>query len=249
MEFRLATLEDAGNFSRLHMRSATRQPGAFMPRLGRCFLWQYYRTVLAEPGTVGVCAIHEGKMVGFVFGCLNAERRMRSLRRRRVRLGIAALPALLREPSLFRKALARAYAGPSGHNGYIVENGAREEFWAWEAPRQAGALDLHLKWLEIMKQLGATTVRGEVDLLNKQVVQTHRMLGARLSAAIFNSSEGFCRRWISSRTADSNVSGRPTGYQPHRPPSSLPSRRAATVLFGQDCSGTRLSRVDERVAQ
>ncbi len=180
MQLRLANLADAPELARLHLQSGAQQPGAFMFKLGRMFLAEYYRTVLRTQGTVILCAEEDGRLVGFVSGTLRGEERVPGLRKRRFRLAVAALPSILCCPSLFWQARAREQSGSADSGpGFIVQSGAHEEYWAWSGGGTTGALDLHLKWLSLMKTLGAQKVTGEFDRVNKAIEQVHRILGAR----------------------------------------------------------------------
>ena len=103
------------------------------------------------------------------------------MRKNRVRLALAALPSIIRSPRLLREILSRQSlkSADTDDNAYIVQSGSREDFWAW-LPDRKGAMEIHLKWLSVMRTLGVQTVKGEVDKVNDFVVKTHRILGARI---------------------------------------------------------------------
>lgn len=80
--------------------------GFFLTQLGPAFLRQYYAAVLDHPGGIlGVVQEESGEVTGFVAGFLDPPEFYRLLRSRRVRLGLAVLPALLRSPGRLRRVL------------------------------------------------------------------------------------------------------------------------------------------------
>jgi len=180
VSMRFANFADVGELARVHLETGIRQPAGFMFRLGRRFLEEYYRTILLEKGTVILCAESEGKIVGFISGSLRAEERVPGLRKRRLRLALAALPAILRSPSLAFQAFERQKSGSAEKGeGFIVQSGAHQEYWAWAASGTAGSLLLQKKWLSIMQILGADRVTCEVDKVNELSEMAHRVCGAR----------------------------------------------------------------------
>ena len=182
INIRFACLGDARKLTEAHLLSSAKQPGGFMFRMGRRFLYQYWRLILLEKNSVILCAEGAGgEFLGFVSGTINAEERGQTLRNNRVRLALAALPSIIRSPGLLGEIISRQQlkSADTDENAYIVQSGAREDFWAW-APNRKGAMEIHLKWLSIMRTLGVQSVRGEVDKVNDFVVKTHRILGANI---------------------------------------------------------------------
>lgn len=156
-----------------------------MFKLGKNFLKAYYRILLDEVSSVVLCVEDtEGRIIGLVSGTLAADKHMTALKRNRVRLAIAAFPSLIRNPKLLGSMKARQQSGSADEDsgGYVVLTGAREEFWAWHpAARSAGgAIELHRTWLSVMRLLGITSVRLEVDRVNDKVEKIHRLMGAQV---------------------------------------------------------------------
>lgn len=183
MNLKLANRNDADQLARLHELSSAKQPGGFMFRLGPAFLSQYYRVLIDAGSSIILCAVDDaGQLIGFVAGSLDAETRLTALKQNRLRLLIASLPALIRQPALVREVYARqnSSSADGAEAGYVVQSGAHEEFWAWRPDHGGGAIELHLKWLSLMRLLGAQTISGEVDKVNDVIVRAHRMLGARV---------------------------------------------------------------------
>jgi ribosomal protein S18 acetylase RimI-like enzyme len=77
--------------------------GFFLPKLGPRFLSAYYRCVLEYAGGILLGARREGELVGFVAGFAQPQAFYAALRARRLRLALAAAPALIRRPSLLAR--------------------------------------------------------------------------------------------------------------------------------------------------
>jgi hypothetical protein len=185
MELRFANISDAEELARAHMASGARQPAGFMFKLGRPFLAEYYRVILSCKGTIILCAEKDKEIVGFISGTMRAEERVPGLKRNRLKLALAALPAIIKEPKLLLQAYARETSGSAeSGDGFIVQSGPHQEYWAWCVPGVSGSLQLQLKWLAILKTLGASCVLCEVDAVNELSEDAHRACGARRIAEI-----------------------------------------------------------------
>src|SRR5512143_3790547 len=73
-------------------------PQFFMTQLGRPFLRQYYRCVEAYPLGILLTETSPSGCVGFVAGFVDPTGFYRELRRRRLRLGVAALAGVVARP-------------------------------------------------------------------------------------------------------------------------------------------------------
>jgi GNAT superfamily N-acetyltransferase len=92
--------------------------GFFMTSLGPMFLADYYRSVLAyNVGILLVALSDDDTVVGFVAGFGNARVYYEGYHRARLRHAIAALPAVVRSPSLLRRLLLDAYSVSRGRGG------------------------------------------------------------------------------------------------------------------------------------
>jgi hypothetical protein len=183
MNYRLAIQGDAKRLAYLHRLSSEKQPGGFMYQLGSPWLEQYYRILLGQRYTVIMCAEDDhGKIIGFASGSLDAAEGIAALRRNRLKLLWAALPAILRNPNLVKEVRSRQNSDSADQpsQGYVLQAGAHEDYWAWENPKQPGAIELHLKWLSLMRLLGVKSVKGEVDIVNDMILKTHQRLGAKI---------------------------------------------------------------------
>jgi hypothetical protein len=185
MQIRIAKPSDAKQLAELHWICSADQPGGFMFRLGKGFLAAYYQIFLEETSSVVLCAENaEGQIVGLVSGSLAMEQHMSALNRNRLRLAFAALPFLIRHPNLIGSMVARQRSGSADteSGSYIVLTGPREEFWAWLPSERStgGAIELHRNWLSLMRLLGVSQVKLEVDRVNDRVEKIHRLMGAKV---------------------------------------------------------------------
>jgi len=185
MEIRLAKPNDAKQLAQLHWICSAEQSGGFMFNLGKTFLKEYYRILLAEKNSVVLCTQEsDGNIIGLVSGSLKAEEHIAALRRHRFALMLAASPALVSNPWLINEMYARQQVKSvdKENSGYIVMSGPREEFWAWLPAKRSmgGAIELHKKWLKLMRLLGAPNVKLEVDRVNERVGKMHYLMGASL---------------------------------------------------------------------
>jgi ribosomal protein S18 acetylase RimI-like enzyme len=189
LHFRLATLSDARQLAQVHYRCAKGQPGRFLGDLGCAFLHQFYRVILKETHSVVICAVNEeNRVLGFLVHTLDAQKNRQAMRNARLRLFSGALLSLLRHPGSIWRVWSR-YRSLStrdsvGH--YSVNSGPRGLHLAVlpEARARGTALKLQLRSLQVMRALGADTVRFEVDQQNEGTVRFHRALGAKIVQAI-----------------------------------------------------------------
>lgn len=185
MHIRLAKPCDINQLAYVHWVCSAKQAGGFMYKMGKSFLAQYYRISMKEKHSLILVAEDEqGKLVGFHSGTLRAEEHMAMLRRSRLSLFIASVPALLRNPRLIRDAFDRQRSGSAdaADSGYVVTSGPRGEYWAWLPGQRnpGGAIELHQTWHAFMRLLGAKTVRSEIDISNSRILKFAHLLGARV---------------------------------------------------------------------
>lgn len=77
----------------------------FLTQLGPAFLRGYYATVLECTGGILLVAVQEGSVVGFVAGFVDPPKFYTLLRKKRMRLGLAALPWLITHPANLARAV------------------------------------------------------------------------------------------------------------------------------------------------
>jgi ribosomal protein S18 acetylase RimI-like enzyme len=103
------TLEHVNDVVDIHYQSFY---GYFLTFLGRDFLSQLYRSIVKDPSGIALVAVFEKRIVGFVAGTDHpADFYRRLLRNRWWRFGIAALPAIIKEPRSISR-LLRALSMP-----------------------------------------------------------------------------------------------------------------------------------------
>jgi len=193
MKFRLAKASDCRQLARVFLACSAEDEAErenFAYRLGRVYLRQYYRVLTREDRSVVLCGVDDAdprRVVGFVSGTLDAAEGMKSFRRYRWRLGLAASLALLTRPGLLaglvRRYRATATATGGGGPRYVISSGARMTYWGVlpEARHGPGGLLLLQKWLHLMWLLDAQEIRLELNRENTRAQQAHRMFGAEVT--------------------------------------------------------------------
>ena len=187
VRFRLAKYSDAGALARLHHICSMIQPDGFMYKLGERFLTQYYRILLASPTSLILCAETDTEgIIGLVSASIETSVEFRALHKGRLRLLLAALPALIRQPKLIPSVRSRVDSLSSSRagDGFVVGSGARLAFWAWSPahPFRGQTTRLLRTAMKLLKDRGVGTVRLEVDRVNRKVEAIHRLMGGKAVA-------------------------------------------------------------------
>jgi hypothetical protein len=184
IEYRFANKTDVIQLAQLHYCASRIQPSSFMFKLGENFLRKYYKHVLEEKNSIILCALDsKGNIIGFVSGSLNNDERIKNLSSKKTSLFFSAMFQFIKNPTLIKEIISRYYSNSADKgDGYIVKDGPHEDFWAWRIDYVSGnqSIQLHLKWLKILKLLGIKFVRGEVDKTNKLILKLHIILGAKI---------------------------------------------------------------------
>ena len=179
MIFRIAKKSDCTILAKIHFECAKNQIDGFMHRLGIPFLIQYYKIFVEEKHSLIILAEDNGRVLGFHSGTLLAEEHQAAVAGNKLKLGVASIISVIMDPKLLEEILERYKSLKSSEDDFRVKNGPRGEYWAW-LPKYKDAvnsLKLHKIWHSILKDLGATFVRSEVDLSNKRVVQSIKLMG------------------------------------------------------------------------
>ena len=185
VQFRSATLYDVDRLADIHSRCSMVQPGAFFYRFGSRFLREYYKILVSSELSVILCAEgHEGPLRGFVAGTVDAAKEFISLRKHRGSLVFAALPEILRHPSLLGALYSRNQSlfHFSPKSKFVVQDGPRISYWAWDPQDTSNrfAIQLMQGFLDGMRSRGLQGVRLEIDRENRKVLLVHKLLGARV---------------------------------------------------------------------
>ena len=184
VKFRIGKVTDANQLTEIHLESGKNQPGAFMHLLGFLFLKKYYQILLQEKHSLIIVAEDEtGLIYGFCSGTMDASEHIRSVKSNKIQLGLAAIPAILRKPKLLRELIIRKkhISDDSNSIEYNTKVGVRNEYWGWRNHcDKSTSPELFKTWRDIVYSFGYSSFRGEVDLINKQIVLFHKFLGGRI---------------------------------------------------------------------
>lgn len=181
MRIRIASIQDASELAKVHIKCATQMNRSFMDKLGIHFLTSYYKILLKEKSSVVVCAENgDENIVGFHSGSLDTKEHFAALESKKGLLLVSALPAISRNPGLLVAINKRRKSKSAQHEVFISMEGPRAEFWGWiknEGP-PGGAIAVLKKWMSIMRLFGAKGIRFEVDKDNTNALKLHRAIGA-----------------------------------------------------------------------
>jgi len=171
MKTRLAKLCDAQALAELHIKCERQATGGLGRRFGPRYLRTYYRILISEKNSLVLCTEDDaGGVVGL------------------------ALPALLRSPGLVRAISMRTRARKVEESHAAPEDLTKAHFmfWGWDPDAQlsGGAIVLMQKWLSMIRLLGAKDIIFEVDSTNKNVIQIHRLLGAKTLRTVDTADRG-----------------------------------------------------------
>lgn len=175
IKFRLAKPSDAKQIANCHWHVRDRYTTGIFLSLGEPFLRTYYKIILDDPNEVFICAENEkGKIVGFNNATLDVEKQTANLKRHKIRLGFAALKAIVLKPSLIPAIIERYRSLDSSSDTeqqYIATSGARAEYWCWlkDEGDVSRSVELNYAIKDLLYDLGVRTVYSEVDKGNKNV--------------------------------------------------------------------------------
>ncbi len=184
VKFRNAKVSDAKELAKIHIESGKNQPGGFMHQLGYYFMFKYYQLLIQERYSVIILAEDESNLVyGFCSGTLDATEHINNLRKNKISLFLASLPAILKRPSLFFELIKRKkhidYS--NGSIEYNTKTGVRNEYWGWRNNcDKSQSPELFKTWMNVVYSYGYNSFRGEVDSINTKIVLFHKFLGARI---------------------------------------------------------------------
>lgn len=186
--YRIAKVTDAKDIAKIHYSVRYKHPLGIFSQMGLSFLIQYYKVILNDPYEIIICAENESReIVGFNSGTLDAEWQMKTLRKHKVSLGLAALGSVICNPKLIKGLLDRYKATRKDSNiQFVYREGARGDFWAWK-PGDKNSLDavaLSLKANAVFAALGVKYKYIEVDVDNKEVLAFHRAQKAEIEQTI-----------------------------------------------------------------
>lgn len=181
MKFRIAKESDSKSLALIHMECGLHQQGGFMHKLGVPFLKKYYEITSKNKHSIIVVAENEfGNILGFHSGTLDAKEHYLSLRKNRFKFVIPVIFSLFYKPKLILEIYTRyKYVNNGSNIEFGVKSGIRGEYWGWSPskPNPVESINLHRKWHLIIKNLGATYVRSEVDIVNDRIYKSIKLMG------------------------------------------------------------------------
>lgn len=170
---RHADAAEAGELANLHVDLIG---GGFLPRLGRRFLRVLYRGLLEWPGAVVLVIPDTAGLVGFVVGVEDlGEFYKWFLRRKWLKAGVAALPALLKPSNVLRALESLRYGGD------VEAAEVRSEILSLGvAPRARGrglSGELLDSAVRALRESGRTAVRVVVGSDNQVAIRAYESAG------------------------------------------------------------------------
>jgi ribosomal protein S18 acetylase RimI-like enzyme len=183
---------------RLHTRAF---PGFFMTQLGPRFLREYYRCVVETSGGILLTEGNETESVGFVAGFVCPGAFYRELRRRRIRVAVAALAGVLTRPWCVKNLLAdyrRAGASVSPQSDVHTAELASLAVVPTAAGRGTGSR-LVKRFIQEARELRAERVVLTTDTHDNDRVN---LFYRRLGFACTRSFEARPGRWLNEYTLD-----------------------------------------------
>ena len=177
IKYRLAKPSDAERIADLHWHVRDRYDKGIFLSLGKGFLKSYYKVILDDPWEVVVCAVDEnGKVLGFSSTSMNAKERYKNIRSHRIKLGLAAMKALILKPSLI-KGVWQRYRSLDDNNHsvqFINKEGVRGGYWCWlKGDDSLKSIELNNIHNKVLFDLGIREKFFEVDKFNKAVYRFH----------------------------------------------------------------------------
>lgn len=175
IRFRLAKPCDAKQIANCHWHVRDRYSQGIFLSLGKSFLIAYYKIILNDPYEVVVCAEKDhSKIVGFSSATLDAAKQAENLRKHKIKLGFAALWAMICKPSLIKEVWERYRSLDNSKDSpsFVHTKGVRGEYWCWlkeEKDHGLLAVDMGRIKESIIYDLGNDEIFFEVDKFNKRV--------------------------------------------------------------------------------
>ena len=180
MKYRIAKESDSKSLALLHMECGIQQQGGFMHKLGISFLKKYYEIIISNKNSIIILAEDNDEVLGFHSGTLDAIEHYSNLRNNKLKFIIPILTSLIIKPKLLFEIYKRyIYTGNDSKVKFGVKTGVRGEYWGWSPskPNPVESINLHRKWHLIIKNLGATYVRSEVDIVNDRIYKSIKLMG------------------------------------------------------------------------
>ena len=177
IRFRLAKPSDAKEIANIHWHVRERYTQGIFLSLGESFLRAFYKIILDDPWEVTVCAVNEkGKILGFANTTMDAKKQAENVKKHKFSLGVAALGAIIKHPSLFKEVWIRYKSLSNSKNApFLVHTeGVRGEYWCWlKDDDSLKSVEMSNIKNEILYDLGVREMFFEVDKANTSVYKYH----------------------------------------------------------------------------
>ena len=173
IRFRLAKPSDAKEIANIHWHVRERYTQGIFLSLGESFLRAFYKIILDDPWEVTVCAVNEkGKILGFANTTMDAKKQAENVKKHKFSLGVAALGAIIKHPSLFKEVWIRYKSLSNSKNApsLVHTEGVRGEYWCWlKDDDSLKSVEMSNIKNEILYDLGVREMFFEVDKANTSV--------------------------------------------------------------------------------
>ena len=180
IKFRIAKPSDAKQIANCHWRVRDRYKEGIFLSLGKSFLRAYYKVILDDPNEIIVCAENKnGIIVGFSSGSLDAESQAKSIRRHKIKLGLAALLGIIMHPSYMKGVWERFKSlNPETGKEFVHMKGARSEYLCWnkDEPGSISMMLLDKIKFKMMHELGVKEVFFEIDRQNERLFNAQKRM-------------------------------------------------------------------------
>lgn len=178
IRFRLAKPCDAEQIANCHWHVRDRYSQGIFLSLGKSFLKAYYKIILNDPYEVVTCAERDdGKIIGFCSATIDAKKQAENLKSHKIYLGISAIMAIIKKPSLLKAVWQRykSLSSTSNTPNFVHVEGVRCEYWCWMKDEEDILMSVELDKANacILYSLGIREVHFEVDKFNKAVYRYH----------------------------------------------------------------------------
>ena len=184
IRFRLAKPNDAKQIAYVHYHIREKYDQGFFSQVHYTFLKQYYRVMLKDPNEVFVCAENEeGKILGFNSGSLDASKQFDLMRKNKWRFIWPLFVSAISNPKIIKSAIDRfRFTKGESDIHYITSQGVRGEYWGWlpNMKDSDASVEMHERWIAVMKSLGVKEIFFEVDVVNKKIYKFHKINGAKI---------------------------------------------------------------------
>ena len=182
MKYRLVKINDIDRIVNLHYLVRENHPIGIFSTLDKTFLKQYYKILINDTNSVIVCAENEeGQIQGFCSSTLNVEKQLYNLKKKKLLMGISAVPSIFKKPRVLLSLMSRFKSISNKDIQFISNKGARLEYWVWskENKDSVSSLIMHEALLNTISALGVKQINFEVDTYNKNVLKFHIFNGAK----------------------------------------------------------------------